>query len=491
MEDEVVLVEEDQGPEEGARQAPRAVTGIDLHKTLEAFQSRQRTQESEARPTAAAAEEEAAYRNVQGLLLTEHKDLLLRSLMDPEGTRAELRMIVSDALAQTDLTASARTRVRDRILHQIVGMGPELEPFMLDPEISDIYVVDYETVFVKRGGEKVRTDVCFRSYEDAFYQASRIAEVIGREVKTEAPILDTRLPNGARLNIIVRPAATKGPVITVRKPPAFVKPIDVDRLVELGAISPLIKSLYRVLAGSRVNVVFAGSVDVGKTTNIRAYAQFFPPEDRIQVIEDTEELRLQSPQHPHIFSTEVAAHASMHDLTRAALRQGVDRIMYGEVRSADEIADLRMTWRSGQQGGASSLHSRTAKAVLSRLCEGIGIGESKEDVFAEVTRNLDFVFFLESFPSTRQRFMTGVYEVRSPEAIAEDGGEPLHPLILWRQTGWEDAPDGSRRMVGAHEVVGRLSRETADTVHRYRSPILVREGVTVPEELRPEGWRPW
>lgn len=436
--------------------------------------------------SAADVDEEAVYRSVKATLAEGHRDLLLRSLTDPEGTKGELRVLVAEALAQVE--PGMRARVRDRILHQIVGMGPELEPYMQDPEVSDIYVVDFETVFVKRLGEKVRTPTRFSSYEDALNQAVRIAEVIGREVKTESPILDTRLPNGARLNIMIRPVTPKGPVITVRKPPALVAPISVERMVALGTISPLIVEFYRVLAGSRVNGIFAGSVDVGKTTQIRAYSSFMPSEDRIQVIEDTEELRLQNADHPHIFSTEVAVGVSMHDLTRAALRQGVDRINYGEVRTATEIADQRMTWRSGQQGGVTSLHSRTPLAVLSRLCEGMDAGERREDVFNEVTRSLDFVVFLQAFPATKQRFVTGVYEVRSPEARAEEGGEALHPLILWRQTGWSE---DRRRIFGVHEVVGRVSREFADTIHRYRCPALVQAGVTVPEELRPEGWQPF
>lgn len=472
--------------------APAPEEGVDLGSILD--QAKRDGQEQGDPKAMGRLEEDVAYKAVQGELSRDHRDLLLRSLTDPDGTKVELRILITDVLSRIDsLTASGKAKVRDQLLHQIVGMGPELEPFMQDPTVSDIYVVDFETVFVKRNGEKTRTQVRFRSYEDALNQASRIAEVIGREVKTERPILDTRLPNGARLNIMVRPATPKGPVITVRKPPALVRPIDVDRLVELGAISPLVKSLYRVLAGSRVNVVFAGSVDVGKTTNIRAYAGFFPGEDRIMVIEDTEELRLQTPEHPHIFSNEVAPNASMHDLTRAALRQGVDRIMYGEVRVPDEMADLRMTWRSGQQGGATSLHSRTPRAVLSRLCEGLAPGESREDVFEEVCRNLDFVFFLEAFPATKQRFLTGVYEVRSPEAREHNGGEPLHPLIVWKQTGWRDDPsdpEHPRKIVGVHEVVGRLSSETADVVQRYRSPALVANGVTIPEELQPEGWTP-
>ena len=434
-----------------------------------------------------SSETAAIYQGLQSMLVEKHQALMLQALTDPDGARGEIRVVLSELLAATMLSSAERTVIRDLILQQVVGMGPELEPYMTNPDVSDIYVVDWETIFVKERGEKILTPTKFKSYDDALHQASRIAEIIGRAVTSDHPLIDTRLPNGARLNIMVRPTTPKGPVITVRKPPALVNPMSVDRLVELGAISPLIRELYQVLAGSRVNVLFAGSVDVGKTTNIRGYAGFFPMLDRIMVIEDTEELRLQSALHPHIFSTEVAPNASMHDLTRAALRQGVDRIMYGEVRTGSEIADLRMTWRSGQSGGAGSIHSRTARAVLERLCEGLEVGESREEVFREVTRDLDFVFFLEAYPATHQRFLTGVYEVRSPEAIAEDGGEPLHPLILWKEDHW--AEDKSR-VFGVHEVVGRISHETANYLHRYRSADLVQAGVTLPEILRPDGWNP-
>ncbi len=252
-------------------------------------------------------------------------------------------------------------------LADMVGLGP-LEPLLEDQHITDILVNGPNSIYVERKGKLERTTIQFRDNQHVVNVAQRIASSIGRRVDESSPMVDARLSDGSRVNIVVPPLALDGASISIRK---FAKrALTFEMMVQQGNVSLPLARVLEIAAASRLNVLISGGTGSGKTTLLNAMSRVIHHDERIITIEDAAELQLQQ---PHVVRLETRpsnlegrGEISQRDLLRNALRMRPDRIVIGEVRGAEAI-DMLQAMNTGHDGSMSTIHANSARDALMRL----------------------------------------------------------------------------------------------------------------------------
>ncbi len=255
----------------------------------------------------------------------------------------------------------------DRLCAELFGFGP-LQPFLEDPEVTDVLVNDAATIFVERSGVLERAEVRFRDEQELADLVYRIAASVGRELTVERPFVDARMRDGSRANAVIAPVG--GPTLSIRKLRAVAVPLrgGEGSWCASGLPEPCAELLERhVRAGS--NVVVSGATGSGTSTLVRSLAAAIPPGERLIVIEDTSELVLP---HPHVVRLECVPGRGgeaigVADLVINALRMRPDRIVVGEVRSPREASALLEALSTGHRGTLTSLHASSALDAVGRL----------------------------------------------------------------------------------------------------------------------------
>ena len=304
-----------------------------------------------------------------------HEALLERlnlSVIDKVATE-ELRREVAN-LAQTVLAEEKRPMrteefklIVDELMHEVLGYGP-LEPLLADPTVNDILVNSHDRVYVERFGVLEKTNVRFRDERHLLRIIDKIVSSIGRRVDESQPWVDARLPDGSRVNAIIRPCAIDGPSLSIRK--FSKKPILLEKMIELGSLSEEAAGLLRALVEARMNILISGGTGSGKTTLLNAMSRSISPHERIVTIEDAAELQLQQ---EHVVRLETRPPSPngtgaiyQRDLVKNALRMRPDRIIVGEVRGA-ETFDMLQAMNTGHDGSMTTVHANTARDALSRI----------------------------------------------------------------------------------------------------------------------------
>ncbi len=296
--------------------------------------------------------------------------------LNPSATRgesAEVRQIVerifNETLAEFGLPMSRleRADVFEQLIADILGLGP-LEALLADDAVSEIMVNGPSTVYIERGGRLELSGVKFRDNEDVMRVVERIVAPLGRRVDESSPMVDARLPDGSRVNVIIPPLALNGPTISIRKFPKHA--LTPDELIKKGAFTPGIADFLRACVKAALNIVVSGGTGTGKTTVLNALSSFIPEGDRILTIEDAAELRLQQ---PHVVRLEARpanvegkGHISIRQLVVNALRMRPDRIVVGEVRGAETL-DMLQAMNTGHEGSLTTVHSNSARDTLRRV----------------------------------------------------------------------------------------------------------------------------
>ncbi|MCS6987738.1 MAG: CpaF family protein [Sphingomonadaceae bacterium] len=253
------------------------------------------------------------------------------------------------------------------LIDDMLGLGP-LEPLLADPSVSDILVNGPEAVWVERHGRLERTSARFRDLAHMMGVITRIVTAVGRRIDEASPLVDARLADGSRVNVIIPPLAIDGPAISIRK---FARQtIDLERMVELGSLSRPMARLLEVAARCRLNILVSGGTGSGKTTLLNALSQLISAEERIVTIEDAAELQLRQ---PHVVRLETRppnlegrGEVTMRDLVRNALRMRPDRIIVGEIRGA-EAMDMLQAMNTGHDGSLGTIHANRPRDALTRL----------------------------------------------------------------------------------------------------------------------------
>src|SRR5687768_797876 len=267
---------------------------------------------------------------------------------------------------QTPLSQNEREEVVEQIVYEIIGLGP-IEPLFRDPTISDILVNGAHEIYIERYGKLIRVPASFRNDAHLLSVIDRIVSKVGRRVDESSPMVDARLPDGSRVNAIIPPLALDGPVLSIRR---FEADLAVQQLIQNGTLT---EGMIRLLAGcvhARLNIVISGGTGSGKTTLLNALSSFVPADERIITIEDAAELRLMQ---EHVVRLETRppnaegrGEVMSRDLVKNALRMRPDRIIVGEVRSAEAL-DMLQAMNTGHEGSLTTIHANTPRDALARL----------------------------------------------------------------------------------------------------------------------------
>ncbi|HEY0278278.1 MAG TPA: CpaF family protein [Solirubrobacterales bacterium] len=331
-----------------------------------------------------------------------------RGVTDLAGT---VRELVDEEAAV--LTATDRAAIAARVIRDSVGLGP-LEILLSDPAVEEVMVNGPDRVFVERRGRIERTAVAFADEEELRNAIERILAPLGRRVDELSPMVDARLADGSRVNVVIPPLAIDGPAISIRRFGAE-RP-GPDRLVELGTLEPGQRQLLEDAVRARRSILVSGGTGSGKTTLLNALSSFLAPEERVVTIEDAAELRLQQPHVVRLESrpagVEGRGEVTIRDLLRNALRMRPDRIVIGEVRGPEAL-DLLTALNTGHDGALSTVHAnspRDAIARLETLALMAGVGLPHEAIAEQVRRGIDLLAHLQRMPDGSRK-VTEIAEV--------------------------------------------------------------------------------
>ncbi|HEU5064091.1 MAG TPA: CpaF family protein [Solirubrobacterales bacterium] len=307
-----------------------------------------------------------------------------------------------------------RELVAERIVRDSVGLGP-LEVLLADPAVEEVMVNGPDRVYVERGGRLEPTDVAFESEEELRNAIERILAPLGRRVDELSPMVDARLADGSRVNVVIPPLAIDGPALSIRRFGAS-RP-GPDELVALGTLTAAQRRLLADAVAGRRSVLVSGGTGSGKTTLLNALSSFIAADERVVTIEDAAELRLQQPHVVRLESRpagiEGRGEVTIRDLLRNALRMRPDRIVIGEVRGVEAL-DLLTALNTGHDGALSTVHANSPADALDRLetlALMAGVGLPHEAIAAQVRRGIDLVVHLQRQPGGARR-VTAIEEVR-------------------------------------------------------------------------------
>ena len=286
------------------------------------------------------------------------------------GDRTEIiKQRLNEVYVQTKITLpeDIRKQIYTEILDEMTGFGP-IQPLLDDPDVSEVMVNGPKKVFIEKNGQVSKSGVTFDDDDHVNRIIDRIILPLGRRVDADSPTVDARLPDGSRVNAVVRPVSIDGPCITIRK---FKKDkLSIQQLIQYGSLSGNMAEFIRACVISRLNIVISGGTGSGKTTLLNVLSSFIPENERIVTIEDAAELQLQQ-DHVLRLETKVAnvdgrGSVTIRDLVRNSLRMRPDRIVVGECRGGEAL-DMLQAMNTGHDGSLTTLHANTTRDALSRI----------------------------------------------------------------------------------------------------------------------------
>jgi pilus assembly protein CpaF len=268
---------------------------------------------------------------------------------------------------QLKLPQDLKKDIFKQVLNDLLGFGP-IQPLLDDPDVSEIMVNGPKKVFIEKKGQLTKSDVTFDDDDHVVRIIDRIIMPLGRRVDFDSPTVDARLPDGSRVNAVVRPVSIDGPSITIRK---FRKDkLKVEDLISFGSITKQMADFLEACVKARFNIVISGGTGSGKTTLLNVVSGFIPEGERIVTIEDAAELQLQQ-DHVMRMETKPANSDGLHavtirDLVKNSLRMRPDRIVVGEVRGGEAL-DMLQAMNTGHDGSLTTVHSNSPRDAISRL----------------------------------------------------------------------------------------------------------------------------
>ena len=371
---------------------------------------------------------------------------------------------IYDASRQKIISIRQKEELRNRIYNSIKKLDI-LQELLENPDITEIMVNGKDNIFYEKSGYIEKWNKHFDSEQKLADIAQRIAAMSNRVVNEACPIIDTRLEDGSRVNIVLPPVAMDGPVITIRK--FYDKPLTIDRLIELGSITEEAAHFLEKLVKSRYNIFISGGTGSGKTTFLNVLSDYIPDDERVITIEDSAELQLHNIKNlvrleARMANSEGNNAVAIRDLIKSSLRMRPDRIVVGEVRGAEAL-DMLQAMNTGHDGSLSTGHSNSPKDMLTRLETMVLMGMNMpiDAIRTQIASAIDIIVHL-----ARQRDKS-----RQVVQIAEVGdyknGEiELTPLFRFVEKG--EGKDG--------RILGELVRQNADI---KRTEKLKSAGITL------------
>ena len=362
--------------------------------------------------------------------------------------RASLEQIT--AARNLPLNQKERTGLIGDLMDEILGLGP-IEGLIQDETVQDILINGYDQVYVERGGRLEKTEIRFRDNDHLMQIVDRIVSTIGRRVDESSPMVDARLPDGSRVNVIIPPLALVGPVVSIRK---FGRnPITIDDLLSSQALTGEMNEYLKAAVRSKLNILISGGTGAGKTTLLNILSGYIPPAERIVTIEDSAELRLHQ---PHVVGLESRppniegkGEVILTDLVKNSLRMRPDRIIVGEARGA-EVMDMLQAMNTGHPGSMSTIHANTPKDALSRMEVMAGMGTamfSERALSGLIASAIHIIVQLVRLPDGARRVIS-ISEVRGINAETVD----VISLVAFHQEGVDEHGKIFGRFTGTGET---------------------------------------
>jgi pilus assembly protein CpaF len=367
--------------------------------------------------------------------------LELRSLSGPDMDDSVLRPRVVRALERiiTELEteigdSTQKKQLIAEMTDEVLGLGP-LQDLLDDESISEIMVVDPNTIYVERRGKIALTSLRFSDEESCRAAIERIVTPLGRRIDESTPMVDARLADGSRVNAVIPPLAIRGPCITIRK--FSRRPLQMEELVSLRSLSSQMASFLERCVRAKKNILISGGTGSGKTTLLNILSAEIPSGERIITIEDAAELQLEQ---PHVVAleskpTNLEGHGAytIRDLLKNALRMRPDRILVGECRAGEAI-DMLQAMNTGHEGSMTTTHANSPKEALKRvetLCLMAGLDLSSATIRQQIASSIHVIVQQTRF-SDGSRRLTAITEVGS---LDEAGDISLHDIFVFDRSG--------------------------------------------------------
>jgi pilus assembly protein CpaF len=370
----------------------------------------------------------------------------------PDQVRQRIAELVNDMVAEQSMTMTRQDKLRviDTVIDDVLGLGP-LEVLLHDPEITEIMINSSRQIYVEQHGKLSLSPVTFESNEQLMQVIDRIVSTIGRRVDESSPMVDARLKDGSRVNVIIPPLALRGPTVTIRK---FAKEaFTVEDLVTFGSVTDDMVRYLRACVRGRLNVVVSGGTGSGKTTTLNVLSSFIPEDERIVTIEDAAELQLRQ-EHVVTLETRPAniegrGRVSIRELVINSLRMRPDRIVVGECRGGEAL-DMLQAMNTGHDGSLTTLHANNPRECVGRL-ETLVLMAGAELPSRAIREQIGSAV---NIIVQQSRLRDGSRKVVSiTEVLGCDGGEvQLREIFTFRQAGLDE--DG--KVIGAFTPTGAI-----------------------------------
>ena len=402
--------------------------------------------------------------------LIDSLDLSVLTTVDRSTLRDQIKGALEMLLSEEELFLSPENKERliTEIQSETLGLGP-IEPYMHDPDVSDILVNTYNQVYLEKYGRLELTDTKFKDDNHLMQIIDRIVTAIGRRIDEASPMVDARLADGSRVNAIIPPLALDGPILSIRR--FRVNVLNVTDLLKNESLSSPMVELLKGMVRARLNVVISGGTGAGKTTLLNILSAYVPADERIVTIEDSAELQLQQ---PHVVRLETRppniegmGQVTQRDLVRNSLRMRPDRIIIGEVRGP-EIYDMLQAMNTGHDGSLTTIHANSTRDTLLRLetlmlLAGIDIPERA--IRELISSSIDLVIQIT-------RFSDGTRKVSSISEIVgmEQDTITMQEIFYFEKTGVEK--DG--KVLGSFRPSG---------IRPKFMERMIRSGVRLPTDL--------
>jgi pilus assembly protein CpaF len=306
-----------------------------------------------------------------------------------------------------------------------------VQAFLKDPEVSEVMINAPDEIYIERNGELVRTDASFADEEALLSAVNNVLQYTGKRINNEHPLIDSRLPDGSRVHVILHPLSRRSTCMTIRK---FSKNLfDAETLTRLGSWTPVVREYLEICVLAEKNILVAGGTSSGKTCLLNVLSSFIPGHQRIVTIEDSAELELQQ---EHLIALESRppdrwgkGEVGISDLFRSSLRLRPDRVIIGEVRGGEAL-DMIQAMTSGHAGSMSTLHANMALDALNRL-ETLAMMNQVElplhALRAQIASAIDVVVQMTRFPDG-SRGLTQISEVLP---LGDDGKYRLEDIYVY------------------------------------------------------------
>lgn len=374
------------------------------------------------------------------LLVSQQLDLT-RDLSDDD-IRDAITYAINEMNKERYLSLQDKKDIMDGVFNSMRGLDV-LQPLVDDPSITEIMINGHDNIFIEQSGRTFKKEVKFENNEILENVIQNIVAKVNRTVNESTPIVDARLKDGSRVNVVLPPIALNGPTVTIRKFPE--KPMTVEQLIAYKSITPEVAELLHRMVKAKYNIFISGGTGSGKTTFLNALSNFIPHDERVITIEDSAELQIRGVDNLVRMETRNAnmegkGEITIRDLIKSSLRMRPERIVVGEVRGAEAL-DMLQAMNTGHDGSLSTGHANSTKDMLSRLETMVLSGASipLEAIRQQIASAVDIIIQLSRLRDKSRR------TVEITEVVGYANGEillnPLYEFV-------EEGEDVNKKIIG-------------------------------------------